>query len=82
MALSGHFLTTKGRLAVNRDFESAKFCNEAFSGSNDPVAIFCPSNMKKCNRPQTRFFAPIYKKSYSVIFSYSKHIAEKEDYNK
>ena len=56
-ALNGHFWTTKGRLAVNWDLESKKFCDEAFFQGRLPLyAKFWPSSMKKWNRPQIRFF--------------------------
>ena len=56
-ALNGHFWTTNGRLAVNWELESAKFCHEAFFQGRLPLyANFWPSSMKKCNRPQIRYF--------------------------
>ena len=56
-ALNGDFWTTKGRVAVNWDLESAKFCHEAFFQGRLPLyANFWPSSMKKWNRPQIRFF--------------------------
>ena len=56
-ALNGHFWTTKGRLAVNWGVESKKFCHQAFFQGRLPLyANFWPSSMKKCNRPQIRFF--------------------------
>ena len=61
-ALNGHFLTTKGRLAVNWGFESAKFCDKVvFQGRLPSETIFWSSSMKKWNRPQIGSFFYQYK---------------------
>ena len=55
-ALNGHFWTTKGRLAVNWDLESAKFCHEAFFQGRLPLyANFWPASMKNWNRQKIVF---------------------------
>ena len=56
-ALNGHFWTTKGRLAVNWDLKSAKFCLEAFFQGRLPLeAKFWRSSVKKWNRQKNLFF--------------------------
>ena len=61
-ALNAHFWTKNGRLAVNSDLKSKKFCDEAFFQGRLPLgATFWSSSMKKWNWLQIRFFfLPLY----------------------